>query len=62
MPDDERDHTVTPEEQAVYDALMALACQELGVSAIVSFDGDFDHVAWLRRISDANQVQGLITS
>ena len=45
-----------------HDALMALACQELGVSAIVSFDGDFDHVAWLRRISDANQVQGLITS
>ena len=45
-----------------HDALMALACQELGVSAIVSFDGDFDHVAWLRRISDASQVQGLITS
>ena len=41
---------------------MAMACQELGISAIVSFDGDFDHVAWLRRISDANQVQGLITS
>jgi Ala-tRNA(Pro) deacylase len=27
MPDDERDHTVTPEEQAVYDALMALGIE-----------------------------------
>ena len=43
-----------------HDALMALACQELGISAIVSFDGDFDQVAWLRRISDASQVQNPI--
>jgi predicted nucleic acid-binding protein len=42
--------------------VVALACQEPGISAIVSFDGDFDHVAWLRRISDANQVQDLLTS
>ena len=42
--------------------VVALACQELGISAIVSFDGDFDHVAWLRRISDASQVQGFIAS
>jgi len=40
-----------------HDALMALACQELDISAIVSFDGDFDHVAWLQRISDASQVR-----
>lgn len=34
------------------DALIALACEELDVSVILSFDGDFDHIAWLKRIAD----------
>jgi predicted nucleic acid-binding protein len=33
-----------------HDALIALGCQELGVTAIASFDRDFDQVAWLTRI------------
>ncbi len=41
-----------------HDALMALACRELGISVIVSFDGDFDHVGWLERISEPLQIQG----
>lgn len=35
-----------------HDALMALVCQELGIHHIVSFDPDFDEVAWLTRIAD----------
>ena len=45
-----------------HDALIALACQELGISAIVSFDDDLDHVGWLERISEPIQVQGLLAS
>lgn len=33
-----------------HDALIALGCRELGIDAIVSFDEDFDQVAWLTRI------------
>lgn len=33
------------------DALMALACREREIPAIVSFDADFDRVDWLRRIA-----------
>lgn len=33
------------------DALIALACRERGIKAIASFDGDFDQVSWLRRLS-----------
>jgi len=33
-----------------HDALMALACRELGVGFIVSFDGDFDNIIWLERV------------
>lgn len=33
------------------DALIALACRERGLPAIASFDADFDHVPWLRRVS-----------
>jgi len=29
---------------------MALACRELGVGFIVSFDGDFDNIIWLERV------------
>ena len=45
-----------------HDALMALACRELSISVIVSFDADFDHVDWLERISEPVQVQGLLAS
>lgn len=34
------------------DAFIALACQEAGIRAIVSFDRDFDGVPWLHRIHD----------
>jgi predicted nucleic acid-binding protein len=33
------------------DALIALACQQRGIKFIASFDGDFDRLPWLRRIS-----------
>ena len=38
------------------DALLALAAQELGIGAIVSYDHDFDEVAWLTRIAAPAQV------
>ncbi len=34
------------------DALIALACRERKISAIVSFDADFDQVPWLKRLAD----------
>lgn len=40
------------------DALIALACRERNIPAIASFDGDFDHVPWLRRISRPADVDG----
>lgn len=45
-----------------HDALMALASQELGISVIVSFDGDFDRIGWLHRISEPAQVTDLLAS
>jgi predicted nucleic acid-binding protein len=42
-----------------HDALMALACRELGVSVIVSFDGDFDDIAWLERVLEPVSVSRL---
>lgn len=33
------------------DALIALACQQRGIKFIASFDGDFDRLSWLKRIS-----------
>lgn len=33
------------------DALIALACRERTISAIASFDADFDRISWLQRIS-----------
>jgi predicted nucleic acid-binding protein len=38
------------------DALIALACRERGIPAIASFDADFDHVPWLRRLSCSEDV------
>jgi predicted nucleic acid-binding protein len=42
-----------------HDALIALACQELGVRFLVSFDADFDCVAWLTRMHNAAQIATL---
>jgi predicted nucleic acid-binding protein len=42
-----------------HDALIALACQELSIRAIVSFDSDFDGIRWLRRVCEPDQVQNL---
>ena len=39
-----------------HDALIALVCREQGVSALVSFDRDFDELDWLSRIAQAPQV------
>lgn len=41
------------------DALMAVFCRERGIRWIVSFDRDFDEVAWLERLSDPEQVRAL---
>jgi len=42
-----------------HDALMTLVCQELGICHIVSFDPDFDEVAWLTRIANPVEAQKL---
>lgn len=39
------------------DALIALACRERGIEAIASFDGDFDQVDWLRRLSTTEDIK-----
>lgn len=38
------------------DALIALACRERGITAIASFDADFDRIPWLRRLAKAEDV------
>ena len=43
-----------------HDALIALVCREQGVSALVSFDRDFDELDWLSRIAQAPQVAGAL--
>jgi len=37
-----------------HDALIALACKELNIPVVASFDGDFDDIPWLKR----NQFDG----
>lgn len=32
-----------------HDALIALACKELDIGVIISFDNDFDEISWLER-------------
>ena len=32
-----------------HDALIALACQELEIEMILSFDRDFDEIPWMKR-------------
>jgi len=39
-----------------HDALIALICREQGVSALISFDRDFDELDWLTRVKRASQV------
>ena len=38
--------------------LVALVGREMGIPFIVSFDSDFDSVAWLTRMADASGVLG----
>lgn len=38
------------------DALIALSCRERGITAIASFDADFDQVPWLARWGNAEDV------
>ena len=42
-----------------HDALIALACQELGVRFLVSFDADFDRLPWLTRMHNVAQIMTL---
>jgi predicted nucleic acid-binding protein len=44
------------------DALIALACQELGVQLIASFDRDFDRVDWLGRLETQGDVRAAALS
>ncbi len=39
-----------------HDALISLACKELNIEYIVSFDRDFDDIEWLTRIAVPNDV------
>jgi predicted nucleic acid-binding protein len=39
------------------DALIALACRQRDIPAIASFDADFDHVPWLRRLAQSQDIQ-----
>ena len=40
-----------------HDALIALACRQLGVRYLASFDRDFDQVSWLERIERPTDLQ-----
>lgn len=44
------------------DCLIALACRELGIRRLLSFDADFDQIAWLQRLTDPSSVQTLLQS
>ena len=44
-----------------HDAFMALVCRELDIEVIVSFDKDFDDIAWLTRAFDPIGVSVLST-
>ena len=41
---------------------MALACRELDIRVIVSFDGDFDGISWLERVLEPVRVSRLAGS
>jgi len=38
------------------DALMALACRERDIPAIASYDPDFDHIPWLKRLAESGDL------
>jgi predicted nucleic acid-binding protein len=42
-----------------HDALMALICNELGVTHVLSFDRDFDEVTSLTRLADVTSIERL---
>jgi predicted nucleic acid-binding protein len=42
-----------------HDALIALMCKELKVTHILSFDRDFDEIAWLTRLADVASIERL---
>jgi len=44
-------------KEARHISLIALSCRERDISAIASFDGDFDDVNWLKRFSSAEQIR-----
>ena len=39
-----------------HDALMALFCRNVGIGFIISFDRDFDRIAWLTRVKNPADV------
>jgi len=41
-----------------HDALIALACRQLSVRYLASFDRDFDQVPWLERVGKPADLQG----
>lgn len=43
-------------ELGFHDALIALVCRERSIPVIISFDHDFDRIAWLTRIGTAEEV------
>ena len=45
------------EQLNFHDALIALACRQLGVRFLASFDRDFDQVSWLERIERPTDLQ-----
>ena len=38
---------------------MALICRELEIKFIISFDQDFDSTAWLKRISNPDDIKSM---
>jgi predicted nucleic acid-binding protein len=42
-----------------HDALITLACQELEMHLLVSFDPDFDRIPWLTRLHNVAQIATL---
>ncbi len=42
------------------DILIALGCREVGIEWIVTFDTDFDSIAWIKRLSSPNDTKWLL--
>ena len=43
-----------------HNSLMALVCREMGISAVISFDRDFDQVDWLIRAGSATELSAAL--